>query len=294
MLLVTGANGHFAGAAIRYLREILGPGVPFAATTRDDESASAQALARDGIGVRRANFDDTPGLIRAFQGIERLLLVSIVAPNAERVRLHKNAVAAAQAAGVPHVIYTSFINASPDSLTEHSRMVHYPTEQALIQSGLRYTILRHSVYADAVLDDIQETLRTGQFSRPGRAPCAYAVRDDLAFAAATVLAHGGHEGRIFTETMAEALTAEQVASLMSEVFARPIVFNELTFEQWPAYMQRVMGVPDSVAQSSIGTLRALAAGEFSTVTRDYERLVSRAPTTFREFLQAHANSRRVR
>ena len=48
----------------------------------------------------------------AFTGVDTLLLVS-AAEHPERVRQHYAAVDAAAAAGVPRVVYTSFLGAAP-------------------------------------------------------------------------------------------------------------------------------------------------------------------------------------
>src|SRR5690606_6291250 len=122
-------------------------------------------------------------------------------------RMHANAIDAAAHAGVGHVVYTSFINAGPDSLTEHSRLVHHPTEVKLQESGLDYTILRHSLYAETLLDDLELTLESGVYARPGGdVPAAYIAREDLGLSAAHVLADDGHEGRTYSETMTTTLT----------------------------------------------------------------------------------------
>src|SRR5438309_214604 len=68
----------------------------------------------------------------------------------DRLRQHLTAVAAATAADVQRIVYTSFLGAGrPDpvfTLVRH----HYATEQAIASTGLRWTALRHSMYADFV------------------------------------------------------------------------------------------------------------------------------------------------
>ncbi len=286
MLLVTGANGHFAQAAIENVRQLLGPRERFVVTTRNPSSEAAQNLTAKGIEVRYADFNAPETLGAAMAGIEKILMVSTVGPNTQRFQMHSNALTAAQAAGVRHVIYTSFINASPDAITEHSRLVHYPTEQKIINSGMNYTILRHSVYADAVLDDLEQTLSTGIFTRPGgERAAAHIARDDLAFSAAKVLVGDGHKNRIYTETMAESVTGAQIAALLSEVFEKNIVYRNMPVEDWADYMMHTMGLPEFAARSSVFTLKALEAGEYDLVTSDYETIAGRPPRNFRQFLE---------
>ena len=175
----------------------------------------------------------------------------------------------------------------PDAITEHSRLVHFPTEERIRASGADFTILRHTVYADAVLDGLDRTLATGTFDRPGGATAgAYAVRADLAEAAARVLAADGHAGRTYTETMARTYTGDEVAALMSEAFGREIVYRAMPAAEWPDYVMATLDLPPGAAQSSMHTLRAFEAGEFDLVTDDLRDLLGREPQDLAEFLAA--------
>lgn len=290
MLLVTGANGHFAGAVIDELLQLVGGDETVVATTREPDSAAGQRLAAHGVEVRRADFADPESLTGVFDGVRKALIVSTVGPNEQRARMHANAVDAADAADVGHLIYTSFINAGPDAITEHSRLVHHPTEQRILATGRDATILRHTVYADAVLEDLDRTFATGEFRRPGGATAgSYAARDDLAYAAARVLVDDGHAGRTYTETMRESLTGDEVAALMAEAFGRDIVYRAMPSADWPAYLVETAGVPLAAAQSSMYTLKAFEEGEFDLVTDDFRTITGRDPQTFREFLAAQAS-----
>jgi len=292
MLMVTGANGNLGGQVVAHLRSLVGPS-GFVAGTRDPSTPFARELAASGVQVRRADFDDPSTLTAAFQGIEAALFISTYAPNSVRPRQNLNVIESAKRAGVRRLVYTSFAGASPTSQADHSVEVHWPTEQALMASGMDYTILRHALYADILVGDLKETLSTGVLRRAGgSAPCAYIARDDLGVSAATVLAKPGHENRIYTETMEQALTGDQISALMSEVFARPIRYEAVPAQNWPAYMTEHWGVPAELAKSSLGTSRAIENGEFNIVSGDYEAITGRKPKTMREFLQHIATNLR--
>jgi NAD(P)H dehydrogenase (quinone) len=291
MLMVTGANGHLGGHVVANLRSLVGPS-GFVAGTRDPSTAFARELAASGVQVRRTDFDDPDTLTGAFEGIEAALIISTYAPNSVRPRQNLNAIESAKRAGVRRLAYTSFAGASPTSRADHTIEVHWPTEQALIASGMEYTILRHALYADIMVGDLEETLGTGVLRRAGgSAPCAFIARDDLGVSAATVLAKAGHENRIYTETMEQTLTGAQICALMSEVFGRPIRYEAVPVEEWATYMTERWGVPVELARSSLGTMRAIESGEFDIVTSDYETITGRKPKTMREFLQRIAATR---
>lgn len=293
MLMVTGANGHLGGHVVANLRTLVGP-AGFVAGTRNPSTVFARELAASGVEVRRTDFDDPDTLTAAFEGIEAALIISTYAPNSVRPRQNLNAIESAGRAGVRRLAYTSFAGASPTSRADHTIEVHWPTEQALMASGMEYTILRHALYADIMVGDLEETLSTGVLRRAGgAAPCAFIARDDLGLSAATVLAKPGHENRIYTETMEQTLTGNQICALMSEVFSRSIRYESVPVEEWPAYMTEHWGVPAELARSSLGTMRAIESGEFDIATSDYETITGRKPKSMREFLEKIAATRGI-
>ncbi len=292
MLMVTGANGNLGRQVITNLEALVGPS-GFVAGTRDPSSAFARGLTASGVEVRRADFDDPDTLTAAFEGVEAALIISTYAPNSVRPRQNLNAIEAARRAGVHRLAYTSFAGAGPTATADHSVEVHWPTERALMHSGMDYTILRHALYADIMVGDLDETLATGLLRRAGgSAACAYIARADLGLSAAKVLANPGHENRIYTETMEKTLTCTQIAAAMSEVFDRDIRYQAVPSDEWPDYMTQHWGLPAELAKSSLGTMRALENGEFDIASGDYEAITGRKPRTMRQFLETVAATRR--
>jgi NAD(P)H dehydrogenase (quinone) len=284
MLLVTGANGNLARSVIANLLRMTDPG-DILVTTRDPASDTAGEFAARGVTVRHADFDAPETLGPAFAGATRALLISTYADNSERLRQNLAALEAAKAAGVRHILYTSFLAAGPDALAEHSQRVHWPTEQAIAASGLTYTILRHALYAEILVGDLDDTLASGVLRRcGGSAACTYVARDDLGLSAATVLANGSAENRILNETMERSYTGDEVADAISRCFGRPVRYEAVSAEAWPAYMTEKWGLPPALAASTIGTMRAIEAGQFDLVTEDYRSVTGRAPDTLDEFL----------
>ena len=285
MLLVSGGNGNLARSVIANLLRMTDPGNVLV-TTRDPTSATARDLAAQGVTVRHGDFDAPETLGPAFAGATRALLISTYADNSERLRQNLAAVAAAKTAGVRHILYTSFLAAGPDALSEHSQRVHWPTEQAIAASGLSYTILRHALYAEMLVGDLDDTLATGVLRRSlGTAACTYIARDDLGLSAATVLASDDHENRILNETMERSYTGDDAAAAIARCFGKPVHYEPVPAEEWPAYMTEKWGLPPSLAESTIGTMRAIEAGQFDMVSDDYRSVTGRSPQTLEQFLE---------
>jgi NAD(P)H dehydrogenase (quinone) len=128
-IIVTGASGQFGHAATSQLLEA---GAEVIALTRSPGRLAD--LAARGAEVRAADFDDPSSLPAAMAGGDKMLLISTTMVG-ERPRQHGNAIDAAVAAGVRHIVYTSVTDGgNPDhpAIEQHD---HYKTEQMLKTSG---------------------------------------------------------------------------------------------------------------------------------------------------------------
>jgi NAD(P)H dehydrogenase (quinone) len=292
MIFVSGANGQLAGAVIRAILQA-GRAGSLVVGTRDVDSPFARELAGKGASVRHADFRD-PALMReALQGVAKALFIPTYDANDLRLRQNLNAIEAARDAGVRHVVYPSFLNAE-NPRVEHSRLVHYPTEQAIRASGLDFTILRHALYADILIGDLEETLATGVFRRVGGAArSAYVARTDLGTSAAQVLMRDEASGRVYSETMERTYSGADIAAEFTTVFDAPVRYEAVPSDEWPQFMTRKWGVPPEVAQSTLGTMQAIEAGEFDLVSPDYREITGRPARSLREFFESIRERRKA-
>jgi NAD(P)H dehydrogenase (quinone) len=165
---------------------------------RDEEKTAD--LKSKGIAIRLGDYDNYDQLLAAFQGVDKLVLVS-GSDVMNRGKQHENAVNAAKAAGVKHILYTSFERknetaSSPISFVANS---HIDTENWIKNSGLNYTILRNNLYLDMLPWFFGENvLETGIFLPAGETKSAFALRDDMAEATANILMTAGHENKEYT------------------------------------------------------------------------------------------------
>jgi len=171
-------------------------------------------LAKLGAEVRRVDFDDEADEIaRAFQGAERLLLISTdeLANPGHRIAQQLKAVQAARAAGVRQIAYTSMPlpdEASPVPFAEDHRV----TESAIFDSGMQYDILRNGWYFENLLGLLPFVIRSGVwYTAAGDGRIPYIARRDTALAAVESLA-GGMQDRIVDLAGPEAMTVEDMAA----------------------------------------------------------------------------------
>jgi len=280
-ILVTGASGHFGRAVLAHLLAMPGQRKLVAATR--DPSRLAD-LAKKGIETRRADFDDPASLSSAFAGIDRLLMVSTdrLGAQGERLRQHRNAVAAARDAGVRHVVYTSMPD--PKNALVSFAPDHLGTEEAIAASGLDHTILRNNWYMETLLMRLPQAFATGKwYSAAGSGRIAYAARADLASAAAHALVEG--KGKTVVELGGPAAySADEVAALASRIVGRPIEIVHVDDSSLAAGM-KAAGVPEFLVPMLVSFDANARSGHQSHVTGELERLTGGKPRTLEAFLQ---------
>jgi NAD(P)H dehydrogenase (quinone) len=160
---------------------------------------------------------------------------------------------------------------------------HFATEQALITSGARWTLLRMSIYAEMLLDGARRALSTHPYAALPGAPAAYIVRDDLAAAAAGLLTTNGHEGVTYHATGPESLTAAQIADIIAQVSETNVRFSPITVAQLESGLNSA-GLPPAIVNAISRFQQALQAGAFDVVTGDIGRLCGYGAESVEEFL----------
>ena len=217
-LVITGASGGLGRMVAERALARSGPD-RLILVTRHPESLAD--LAARGVDVRFGDFAEPGSLARAFARGTRMLLISTT-DLPRRAEQHRTAIDAAAAAGVAHVIYTSMISPEPPNPAVIAPS-HYATEQWLAQSGIAWTVLRHSLYAEYQVPEAARAIATGTLiHNRGDGRIAYVAREDCAAVAAAVLAGTGHDRAVYDVTGPESHEASSLAVLYGDLGGRPV------------------------------------------------------------------------
>ena len=278
MIAITGATGQLGRLVIASLvRQV--PAKNIVALVRDPSKAS-DFKAQD-IDVRTADYNQPATLDSALQGVEKLLLIS-GNELGKRATQHNAVIAAAQKAGVAHIVYTSVLKASSSALPVVAE--HLETEKALRESGIAYTLLRNTWYTENYTGNVDGILASGIVLHATQGKrIAPATRADLAEAAARVLAEAGHENKTYELNGDEAFTLADFAAAISKAFAKNISAQETDAENLTKVLESV-GVPKLWADFQAATDLAIAQGALEPVGGDLAKLLGRPTQTLSEVL----------
>jgi len=244
-------------------------------------------LQAQGVSGMQGDYNDYASLVAAFQGVDKLFLVSSNdIPN--RVGQHTNAINAAKEAGVQHVVYTSFQRKTEDGSSPIAGIAeaHLATEKLLKASGLAYTILKNALYLDVLPMFMGPALETGTIYLPaGEGKMSCASRADMGAAGAAVLTSPGHENQSYEISNDTSYSFHDIAKILSDLTEKTIQYVSPTAEEFGTALAAA-GVPAEAIEMTAGFCVAMAQGEFDFPGTDLEKLLGRKPETAAQFLKA--------
>lgn len=290
-LLVTGASGQLGRRVIHHLLNTLRvpPHRVIATTRRFSELSELRSL---GLDVRAADFSsDLGSLVRAFRGASRMLLVSTNQLGAPRASIeeHEKAIKAAVRSGVSHIVYTSM--PSPDSSLVSFAPDHAASEAALAESELSgWTVLRNQWYFENWFRSIPVALRSGRwYSAAGEGKLANISRDDIARAAAAVLASADSSRQTYTLSGAQAYTTHEIAAVISSTLGKRLAVVDVSIEKMVRGMM-AYGLSKQVALDIASFDANAAAGGFADTTHDYQTITGQEPQHLADWCAANRSA----
>lgn len=273
IILVTGASGHLGRLVVTSLLDRGATPASIVAGARD--TARVADLAARGVRTAVVDYDRPDTLADALVGVDTVLLVSGSVPGA-RLDGHRNVIAAAAAAGVAKLVYTSASKATTFDwpLGED----HRATEEAIAASGVPAVIVRNNWYIENYVPDVQRAADTGILaSSAGDGRVAAATRADYAEGAAVVLLEDGHLGQVYEFAGDTAVDYSDIAAAAAEVLGRDVAYVPLTTEAHVVALQDA-GLDAGTAGFVAGMDTGIRGGVLADADGTLGRLIGR-PTT---------------
>ena len=272
MIVITGASGQLGRLVIQSLLTKV-PANRIVAAVRNPEKASD--LAALGVQVRRADYTDSASLDAAFQGAEKVLLISS-SEVGQRLAQHRNAIDAAKRADVALLAYTSLLHADTSPLGLAGE--HVATEAWLKQSGVPFVLLRNGWYTENYLASIPPALQHGAFiGSAGEGRIASAARADYAEAAAIALTRPEQSGKVYELAGDDAYTLAGFAAELSRQSGKAIPYVDMPENEYKSALIGA-GLPEAIAGLLADSDSGASRGGLFDDTRQLSALIGR-PTT---------------
>ena len=280
MILVTGATGHLGRSVVQQLKQQL-QNNEFAVLARNLEKA--KPYVNEHIEVREGDFNQPESLIKAFQRVDKLLLISTMEMN--RFEQHKNVIDAAREAGIQHVYYTGLsIQNIENSAVKDLMISHFQTEDYLKASGLKYTLLRNTMYAEAIPQIIGErVIDTGIQLSGGAGKVPYVLRAELGEAIANTLIQNDHENKVYELVGSQTYSYQDIADELSQLKTIPVEYHDLTEEAYQQLLKRI-GLPEFLISLTHGTVVDIKHQQYEVQSQDLEKLLGRPSQSLKSML----------
>jgi NAD(P)H dehydrogenase (quinone) len=272
-IAITGATGQLGRLAIAALKA---------------RGASPIALARDpakaaDLGVEARAFDYTSADPAILKGIDTLVLISSSDFN-DRAGQHRKVIAAAKAAGVKRLIYTSILkgDASPMILAAD----HIATEAAIRDSGIPATILRNGWYTENYTGALGAAVQHGAIiGAAGQGRVTSAARKDYAEAIAVTALDDSHANKIYELAGDTAHSGADFAAAVAKAAGKPVAYVPMSQGDYATALIG-FGLPEGFAQILADSDARAGDGALFDDSRTLSRLIGRPTTPFADTIAA--------
>ncbi|GEP93645.1 NAD(P)H dehydrogenase (quinone) [Chitinophaga terrae (ex Kim and Jung 2007)] len=284
MILVTGATGNLGEATINSLLDRGIAPNDITALVRD-ETRSVE-LKSKGVHIKLGDYQDFESLKSAFRGVDKLLLISSSSDIDKRFEQHKNAINAARETGVGHLIYTSFdMKNLHQSIMGEEVRYHAYTADYLKQTGIPYTLMDNTMYADMIPFLTGTDILNNGISIPaGDGKTPFLPITEMAEALAVVLTTPGHENKEYIIAAETAFSFSEIADLLSDITGKAITYHQPEASSYIAQLVQT-GASEEDAAYLARFCVAIANREFDTQKSDVKQLLGRSPVSLKDFLK---------
>ncbi|MCA3001136.1 MAG: SDR family oxidoreductase [Rhodocyclaceae bacterium] len=277
-ILVTGASGNIGRPLVQQLK----------AADAKVIAGSSSGKSVDGVPSRHVDFGDVASLKAAFAGVDTLFLLLPLVPN--KMALAKNAIAAAKAAGVKHIVRSSGAGADATAGFALPKL-HGEIDQLVIDSGIAYTLVRPATFMQNFATYYVGMIQGGALYLPqGQGRISFIdVRDIAAVNAAILQNPAAHAGKAYTLTGAVALSNAEVVKAIGDATGKTVTYVAVPDDAAIASMKG-MGMDDWSIGQMMSLHQLTAAGYAAGTTDTVRQLIGRKPIEFAQFAADHRSA----
>ncbi len=272
MYLVTGATGSLGRRIVRQLREQEQSVRAFVRLT-----ANYAELEDRGAEIFIGDLQEVRDIAKACQGVKYIISAHGSDKNAQALDYRANIelIDRAVANKIEHFVFISVLGVDRGYQDSPTFKAKREVEKYLTQSGLNYTILRPSGFANNLLPLAERFRDTGIYLLIGDSKNRSSIvsTDDLAKIAIASVTTAAAKNQIFAVGGPDVLRREDIPQIFSRIFKRePIIINPplMIFDG----LRTGIGLINPQLQKSLGTLRTLLAHEFFCTANEIIRLES--------------------
>lgn len=278
MILITGAAGKTGRAVIQALSGRGG-------TLRALVHHPGQIQTVEASGAHEVLVGDLLSRSALDEALQGARAVYHIPPNVypDEVIIGKNMIAAARFAGIEHFVFHSVLQPQIEAMPHHWKKLR--VEEALLRSGLPFTILQPTAYMQNILAQWDNIIQKGSYSipYPGETRLSLVDLEDVAQAAATILTEPGHTGATYELVGEHAISQTEVAAILSQKMNRPIQVTVTPLKDWEE-RARASGLGDYQVDALVRMFQYYADYGFEGNPRVLSWLLGRPPRSFEAFV----------
>ncbi|MGE0632968.1 MAG: NmrA family NAD(P)-binding protein [Pseudobdellovibrionaceae bacterium] len=275
-VLIVGASGTVGSNLVQILKA---QGHQITATTSKEASQK-----QDGVWQVRVNLATGEGLKNAFDGIQRVFILS-PAGYADQYAMMSPLIQEAKRRGVEKVVLMTAMGANAVDTAPMRR-----AEIELEKSGLNYNIIRPNWFLQNFNSFWLHGVLQGQLALPaGNAKTSFVDTRDVSEVVAKLLIEDKFNNQDLDLTGAESVTHEEVADMISSVTGKKVVYSDLD----PAILKKTLlsfGLKEDYVDFMLLIFGFLKEGYNARLTDSVEKVLGRKPRTLREYTIDYKNS----
>ena len=162
-----------------------------------------------------------------------------------------------------------------------------PAEDAIKQSGLEYTILQCSFFAQNFLEGVLAPVEGKIYFPAGDVKEPFIDCNDIADAVVAALLTDNYIGKTYELTGPRSISYHEVANILSEVMGQQIQYIPVSFEQYAEILRPHM--PPEFVDHLIDLFKWVTDGHNSHTTNDIQQLIGRKATDFKDYATSAIN-----